>query len=334
MSAPRISVVIPTFNRRERLGRVLAALEKQTVPPSEFEVVVVDDGSTDDTGDWLGVQAFTFSLHYVQQANAGPARARNRGIESARGEMVLFLDDDVVPSSELIFEHLKEHERAGRPVVVLGTLSSLPDYAQPWVAWEQVQVEKQYQAMERGDYAPTFRQFWTGNASVARANLLEAGLFDVSLKRGEDVELGRRMADRGVGYVFNPRARGLHHAERSLASFCHAHSSYGEMEVQMLDGLPDEGAEPVLAGNWKRLHPLQRAVLRVLLVAPAVGAATLGAIKIFLGLSLSRRLSKVARGACSLLANGLYWQASLRTLGPERARRVLTGSPLVRAGGV
>jgi glycosyltransferase involved in cell wall biosynthesis len=327
MSAPRISVVIPTFNRRERLGRVLSALVGQTTPPSEFEVIVVDDGSADGTSEWLSLQSFPFELRCLRQQNAGPARARNKGIEAARGEKVLFLDDDVVPCPELMAEHLRVHEAEGRSVVVLGTLSSLPHYAQPWVAWEQVQVEKQYVAMERGDYAPSFRQFWTGNASVARAELMQAGLFDVTLKRGEDVELGRRMAAQGVGYVFNARARGLHHAERTLASFCHAHASYGEMEVAMLESLPDNATERILAENWARLHVAQRGVLRLLLAIAPLRSVVLGALKFYLGLPFASRLPRVSRAVCSLLANTLYWQSSVRTLGPVRAGRVLAGAP-------
>ncbi len=216
MTAPRLSVIVPTYNRRQRLGRVLDALGSQTVSPEIFEVVVIDDGSTDGTRDWLARQTFPFEVRTLSQSNAGPAVARNTGIRAARGELLVFLDDDVVPVPQWLDEHVRTHDIAPGDIVVLGPLSSLPRYDQPWVAWEQVQVEKQYAAMERGDWEPTYRQFWTGNASVSRARVLEAGLFDAECLRGEDVELGWRLAQRGVGFRFNPRAQGFHHAERSL----------------------------------------------------------------------------------------------------------------------
>src|SRR5690349_20573388 len=159
---PRLSIVLPTFNRRPRLVRVLAALDKQTVAPGTFEVVVVDDGSTDDTAQWLAKTAVNgYTLRHLRQDNAGPAKARNRGVSEARGELILFIDDDVEPTPELVAEHLATH--AEPDVVALGPLASLDHYSQPWVAWEQAKLEAQYAAMLRGDYEPTFRQFWTGN---------------------------------------------------------------------------------------------------------------------------------------------------------------------------
>src|SRR5882724_11393662 len=102
MSGIRLSVVVPTYNRRDRLARVLAALERQNTPASQFEVVVVDDGSTDGTSDWLASFKCSYALQRVQLTNGGPARARNVGVERAAGEIVLFIDDDVEPTPELI----------------------------------------------------------------------------------------------------------------------------------------------------------------------------------------------------------------------------------------
>src|SRR6185503_13295826 len=84
----RLSVVIPTYNRRERLERVLKALERQDTKPSEFEVVVVDDGSTDGTSAWLSSQPMTYRLRSLSLQNGGPARARNAGVETATAPLV------------------------------------------------------------------------------------------------------------------------------------------------------------------------------------------------------------------------------------------------------
>src|SRR5262249_4857504 len=143
-----------------------------------------------------------YALRTFRQQNAGPARARNRGVQEAVGEIVLFLDDDVWPDPCLIAEHLRCHTEDREPSVVMGPLASLPHYEQPWVAWEQAKLEAQYRAMLEGVYAPTFRQFWTGNASVGRAHLLAEGGFNHEFPRGEDVELGVRLHKRGLQFRF------------------------------------------------------------------------------------------------------------------------------------
>ena len=79
-ASPRLSIVVPTYNRRARLERVLRGLERQTVSPDLFEVVIIDDGSTDDTKPWLEAnRARAYAVTVVTQQNAGPSRARNRG---------------------------------------------------------------------------------------------------------------------------------------------------------------------------------------------------------------------------------------------------------------
>jgi GT2 family glycosyltransferase len=317
----RISAIIPTFNRRERLAKVLAALDGQSVDPKALEVVVVDDGSRDGTCDWLETQRYRFELRVIRQENRGPAHARNTGVDAARGELSLFLDDDVVPTPVLLSEHLSCHD-AEKDIVVIGPLASLDHYDQPWVAWEQAKVEGQYAAMERGDWEPTFRQFWTGNASVARKHVIEAGKFDPAFLRGEDVELGYRLAERGLKFRFNPRARGLHHAERSFESWENAHRSYGKLEVEMFGPRGEDALIGILAGNWSRLHPMVRMLTELCARNPpgyAAATALLRSCVRFGPLSQSRF---VTNKALSALANLLYWHASLEQLGPDRGKEV------------
>jgi glycosyltransferase involved in cell wall biosynthesis len=318
-----ISVVIPTFNRRARLARVLAALEKQTVPADRFEVVIVDDGSSDGTSAWLSAHTARFGLRTFRTKNGGPARARNTGVEAATGELIVFVDDDVEPEPALLAEHELSH-REETDVVVMGPLASLPHYAQPWVAWEQAKLEAQYAAMQRGDWAPSFRQFWTGNASVAKRHLLAAGLFDPSYLRAEDIELGIRLRDLGLQFRFNPKARGLHHAERSLAAWEHALSSYGRNDVSIFGKLGETEMLDILKGSWQRLNPAPRWVVEQGVHRPARHSAACALLRT--QLRVARRVPLppvVSQRVCSVLASLNYWQASAETLGPERARVVL-----------
>jgi glycosyltransferase involved in cell wall biosynthesis len=316
-----VTIVVPTFNRRARLQRVLSALEQQAIDRSRFEVVVVDDGSSDGTADWLRGQKFGFALRVIEQANQGPAAARNAGVANAQGQLVLFLDDDVVPGPDLVAEHLKMHE-AEKDIVVTGPMSSLPRYEQPWVAWEQAKLEAQYRAMIRGDYAPSFRQFWTGNASLAKRHFVEAGGFDVSCKRGEDVELGQRLDARGLSFRFNPAAVGWHHAERSLESWSAAHRSYGALEVEIFRRLGRDSVEQVLSANYRRLHPLNRLLVRGCVGQKGAFFVVTSVIKSYLKLSQEVGQPEFAGAACGALANLLYWQASREALGTEALEKV------------
>jgi len=125
-TAPTVSVVIPTYNRLARLQQVLAALSTQTYDHRHFEVVVVSDGSNDGTADYLAATTSSFDLVSTSQTNAGPAAARNRGVELARGSLVLFLDDDVMAAPGLIAEHVRTHECHTDEAVVIGPMLTPP----------------------------------------------------------------------------------------------------------------------------------------------------------------------------------------------------------------
>jgi glycosyltransferase involved in cell wall biosynthesis len=329
-ASPQLTVVIPTYNRKARLERVLEALARQSVPASTFEAVVVDDGSNDGTADALAGIKQPYALRSFHQQNGGPARARNRGLQEAQAEVVLFLDDDVMPGPSLIAEHLQSHDREAMPLVVMGPLSSLPSYDQPWVAWEQAKIELQYQGMRGGEYQPSFRQFWTGNASVGRAHLLEVGGFNHAYSRGEDIELGIRLHQRGLQFRFNPRAVGIHHAERSLESWSQAHRSYGRWEVEIFGLLGEEVMLDMLAGNFSRLHLGTRWLLRGTFGRPQLSDAAERAMNLWLKSKAANLAPHVSAKMCSVLANLLYWQESATSLGETRLQQILARADRMR----
>ena len=111
------SVIIPTFNRAQYLDLTLASFVRQTT--RNFEIVIVDDGSTDDTGQVADRYRERLSIRYVRQANAGRSKARNTGIEHARGSLLVFCDDDRIVCPQFIAEHQDEHA-TGAPRVAIG----------------------------------------------------------------------------------------------------------------------------------------------------------------------------------------------------------------------
>ena len=117
---PSFSVVIPTFERPDTLHQVLEALGRQA-GAVDFEVVVVDDGSLDATPERLRALSPPYPFRFFRQENSGPAAARNRGVEEARGRSILFLGDDIVPEPDLLAVHAQAHEEPRPfPVAVLG----------------------------------------------------------------------------------------------------------------------------------------------------------------------------------------------------------------------
>jgi GT2 family glycosyltransferase len=229
---PAFSIVIPTYNRVERLRRVISALEQQTYPLDAFEVVVVSDGSTDGTDSYLSELRSKVRVRWFTQPNRGPAAARNLAVEKADGDIILFIDDDVVPEPQVLQEHARCHAEAIRDVVVLGPLLNPAVFKMsPWVRWEQEALMKQYRALLRGDWAASARQFYTGNASVKRSHIVSVGGFDETFRRAEDVELAYRLADRGLSFLFSMQAVGRHFAERSFRAWLDAAYTYGRNDV-------------------------------------------------------------------------------------------------------
>jgi glycosyltransferase involved in cell wall biosynthesis len=237
LATPTLSVIVPTYNRCESLRITLDALQRQDFPRERFEVVVVSDGSTDGTEAFLRdyAAASPMTLRPIFQQNGGPARARNRGIQEARNEIVLFIDDDVEPLPGFLSAHAAHHADDDC-VVVIGPMSPDPARARQepvWVAWEHAMLGKQYESFASGAW-PTAgpHHFYTGNSSLRRAHLLAVGGFDESFKRQEDVEMAYRMQRQcGVRFVFDSAPDGIHRPQRAFASWLKVAYEYGRLDV-------------------------------------------------------------------------------------------------------
>ena len=313
-TAPRLSAVVATYNRRQLLAKALAALDRQTLPQDRFEVIVVDDGSTDGTAEWVAEQAFAMSCRLIRQGNQGASAARNAGIEAARGDVVLFLDDDFVPGAHLLEEHLKIHESDSR-VAVIGPTPSLTRYGEPWIAWQQATMERTYDAMARGVCEPSFREFWSGNCSVGREHVEAVGGFDVSLRAYEDVELGYRLMRHGLRFRFNAKATGLHYSSRSFDRWCETTRDYAPFSIRLFRRLGDERMRELLAGDWAARHRLTRWLVRQTVgrngrVAAAATVLTLG-----IRLGSLAPMSRFSHAVCAAMANLFYWDGVAKELG-------------------
>jgi glycosyltransferase involved in cell wall biosynthesis len=310
-----ISVVIPTFNRSKYLARVLRSLEQQDMPPGSFEVLVVDDGSTDDTPAVLR-EKYSFPLRAMRQENAGPAAARNRAIKEASGDLLVFVDDDVIiPAPDFLSLHRAAHEAARS--VVIGPMVRPEGLRLPsWADWELRALGRQYADIEAGRWNVSPRQFYTGNASVPRAAVLRAGLFDERFRRSEDVELAYRLEDLGMPFRFEPRAAVVHMTPRTLRSWLLMARQYGENDVFMWR---DMDREYIFWAMANELRFERRALLRWAARALVGRKLTLAAVRLAVSAAIGPGAFLVPRplevALCSALFNVLYWDAAAGALG-------------------
>lgn len=203
-----ISVVIPTYNRRPILEKCLMALENQVLAPDcplqTYEVIVVDDGSTDETLTWLANNPRLSHVRVFQQEHQGPAAARNLGVAQAQGDTIVFIDSDLVVTETFLQSHINGlvdgqqtlgHDRVFTYGAVINTCNFEHPTSEPY---------------KITDFSAAY--FATGNVAIARHWLEEAGLFDTQfqLYGWEDLELGVRLKKLGLKLIKCPEAVGYH----------------------------------------------------------------------------------------------------------------------------
>ena len=202
------SIVIPTYNRQPILEKCLRALENQRLTDrtvENYEVVVVDDGSTDGTLNWLKIHQAEFP-HVVsyEQNHQGPSAARNLGVQQAKGDTIIFIDSDLVVTEQFLQSHataLKTEEKAlnSDRLFTYGAVINTCNFENP--------TAEPYKIT---DFSAAY--FATGNVAIAKKWLEQAGLFDTrfQLYGWEDLELGVRLKELGLKLVKCPAAVGYH----------------------------------------------------------------------------------------------------------------------------
>lgn len=212
------SVVIPTYNRRLILEKCLLALERQKLlAEHRYEIILVDDGSTDSTVAWLQEQTAQFShLRLFCQDHQGPAAARNLGVKQAAGDTIVFIDSDLVVTEQFLQSHADAliqgqqalgHNRLFTYGRVINTCNFADPTAEPY---------------KLTDFSAAY--FATGNVAIARTWLEQAGPFDTrfQLYGWEDLELGARLKKLGLKLIKASAAVGYHwHPPFSLAQIPH-----------------------------------------------------------------------------------------------------------------
>ncbi len=273
-TAPDLSVIIPTHNRRAALIRALEALAAQTLVPTRFEVVVVMDAVTDDTPAALAARTWPFDLSAIVPPGRGAAGARNAGAGQARGDRIVFMDDDMVPAPGFLAAHLHAAE-GGTKVVVIG--HSAPRMVDR--GWSGQLLERwwtaQFQAMTAPDHRFSHLDVMSGNLSLPRALFLAAGGFDETLPVREDYELGYRLLCAGATLRFAAGALAWHHDASTASRNLMRAGTEGRADVMVARKHP-ELFDDLKAAGMSRPTVGGRMLRRMLFGAPLLGNALFG----------------------------------------------------------
>jgi len=289
------SIIIPTYNRREALLTTLAALAQVDYPTGQWEAVVVDDGSTDDTAEtvprWIAESGAP--VRYLHQRNAGPAAARNRGAANARGEVLIFIDNDIIVPPAFISEHLQTL-KANPGCWVIGRITHPPQLrATPFGRYR----DAVWEAFHHGHAAAGVVEtdgITAANLALPAEDFRRLGGFDedFTIASSEDWDLGVRARQAGIRVLYHPGIVVLHNDWAvSLEQFCRRQMLYSISDVLL----------------WRKYG---EASLRVRLVqenAPVnwrADALKLIVKKVFKRLLATKIGERIVHGGCWLVGRG------------------------------
>jgi len=201
-----VSIVIPTYNRKPILIKCLHALENQILNKliGFYEIIVIDDGSTDGTISWIKENSEKLP-HVVlyEQEHGGPALGRNLGVKKSLGDVIIFIDSDLVVVNKFLIHHVnKLHKywlKKNKKCFTYGSVINTSNFQNPLSETNKITDI-------------SFAYFATGNVAISKELLLDVGLFDTSfsLYGWEDLELGERLKKIGTKLIKCPEAKGFH----------------------------------------------------------------------------------------------------------------------------
>lgn len=222
---PEFSIIVPTYNRPERLEQCLQSIAKLDYPRDRFEVVVVDDGSRTSLQPVVDKFRSVLSLNFIRQANAGPASARNTGAAAAKGDYLAFTDDDCQPTESWLSALADAVDDCPNALIGGRTINALPENV--FSSASQLLIDYLYNYYNEAKSEPTF--FASNNFSVPRETYRQLGGFDTGfpLAAGEDREFCDRWKHHSLPMRY-AHAMEIHHAHKlSLKSFLRQHFNYG-----------------------------------------------------------------------------------------------------------
>lgn len=271
----KCSVIIPTYNRVTLLRHTLESLTRQSLPREQFEVLVVDDGSSDTTSAMVDDYRERLNLRYFFQEDEGwrTAKARNVGIANAAADVCVLIDSGVLLHSGCLAAHVASHDDAQEPVAVCGyvygfnvdnqdaeLITQAIDFHDPDTTIERMAAKQQWLDV-REDFYATYTDdfhglpapwviFWTCNVSVGTKLARSIGGFDEAFQSwgGEDIDLGYRLYNGGARFILNRRASAIHcphhksfsdNNRLAMGNYQYMAAKYGTPITQLLLSFPE-----------------------------------------------------------------------------------------------
>lgn len=238
-----VSVIIPTYNGARKIIHTLRALEKQTF--QDFDTIVVVDGSTDDTMEILKKTRFQLkSMTIVFQENKGRASVRNNGAKKAKGDLLVFFDDDMRPVEDCLAAHLQHHQQYEQVIAVGTQLNNWKEATTEMQRYRCYYSHKWEKNLRVGGNQPSVmdhKQLYitAANFSVRKNTFLLLNGFDERLNDAEDYDLAVRAYENNIAVFYLPTAHAWHDENYSLASYIRRRKGYIEA-LQRLNQLKPE----------------------------------------------------------------------------------------------
>lgn len=224
-----ISIIIPTFNRKDILINTLIALNRQTYDLSEVEVIIIDDCSPVNPESEVMNLETKYKLRFLREReNIGQGQIRNKGIKLAHGEYVFFLGDDTIPEQNFIEEHMSLHKKYSG-IAVLGQVLWAPELRNEFMNFVE-KIQFHYHTIK--DKENVKLHFYTSNISLGKKWFKNEEYSPEFRNYGlEDIELGYRLEKRGLRVVYNPKAIVYHFHPYSFGQFCIRMRNVGKSAV-------------------------------------------------------------------------------------------------------
>jgi serine acetyltransferase/glycosyltransferase involved in cell wall biosynthesis len=316
---PSLTVIVPTCNRPHPLERLLGQLGRQTLARDRFEVVVVDDGSDVEVKSAL-TGGYDFDLSIVRQARAGSAAARQFGADRARGDVIVLLDDDMEVPPGFLEAH-RAHHGEGDRLVVLGRvrpgadLRTLPLLERYRLGY----ADRLGEEVQAGRQRLTSAHVYTGNMSLRRTLLEEAGGFDTELSLIHDVELAIRLEQIGARFVLSGDAWSVHGRDgRSTEEWLTRFADDGMWWSKVAAKHPGE----ITAQPWHLLdlvNPASRPLLALSAIAPSASGVLARSVLASASAADAIGLKRVALAGATVLYGVQMFRGAGRAAGGGRA---------------
>ncbi|MFC2141380.1 glycosyltransferase [Acidobacteriota bacterium] len=276
---PRFSVVIPTYNNTPVLMQCLKSLCRQTVDRESFEVIIINDGD-DDITDNLKTLTNQLSIAHYNQEHKGPAAARNMGINQARGDIILFLDDDSLPTDNWLEAAMMAWERFNDFDGIGGYTISEP--TDSMVSRVNADIFNWY--LEKNNSGEQCHFLSTHNAGYKKRSLCSAGRFDVEFKgpSGEDRDLNAKIRKNGGRLRLDRHILVYHDRDLRLGSFLRKYYNYGKAAQVIHDKHPELKRSPgnaylhLFMNVLKQYSRIINKLLAILLIALSQVATLFG----------------------------------------------------------